>query len=279
MGTMVLLDLMGGVALLLWGLHMVQSGILRAFGSDLRHLLSKALRNRFAAFAAGLGADRAAAEQHGDGADDRLVHGAGRGRAWRRRLRSCSAPTSARRSSCSSSRSTSRRSHRSCSSPASSPSAAAPRSRDQGPGSCLHRPRAGAAGAAHPARHARTGRERAERAGAARRHHRRSANVHPARGAPHLGGPFERRDRAADHVAGLLEHSSLRRPPWPWCSAPTSAAPSIRVFEGGHRGDAASYRLPVGNLDQPAGRRGARRRRSCTRSRMRCAPFSPTWRR
>jgi phosphate:Na+ symporter len=55
MGSVVLLDLMGGVALLLWGLHMVQSGILRAFGSDLRHLLSKAFGNRFAAFAAGLG--------------------------------------------------------------------------------------------------------------------------------------------------------------------------------------------------------------------------------
>jgi phosphate:Na+ symporter len=55
MGTLILLDLLGGVALLLWGLHMVQSGILRAFGSDLRHLLSKALGNRFAAFAAGLG--------------------------------------------------------------------------------------------------------------------------------------------------------------------------------------------------------------------------------
>ena len=55
MGTIVLLDLMGGVALLLWGLHMVQSGILRAFGPDLRRFLSKALGNRFAAFAAGLG--------------------------------------------------------------------------------------------------------------------------------------------------------------------------------------------------------------------------------
>jgi phosphate:Na+ symporter len=55
MGTIVVLDLMGGVALLLWGLHMVQSGILRAFGADLRQLLSKALGNRFAAFAAGLG--------------------------------------------------------------------------------------------------------------------------------------------------------------------------------------------------------------------------------
>jgi len=52
---MVLLDLMGGVALLLWGLHMVQSGILRAFGPDLRVVLAKALSNRFAAFAAGLG--------------------------------------------------------------------------------------------------------------------------------------------------------------------------------------------------------------------------------
>jgi phosphate:Na+ symporter len=55
MGTLVLLDLMGGVALLLWGLHMVHSGILRAFGPDLRHLLSKAVGNRFAAFAAGVG--------------------------------------------------------------------------------------------------------------------------------------------------------------------------------------------------------------------------------
>ena len=43
MGTIVLLDLMGGVALLLWGLHMVQSGILRAFGPELRRVLSKAL--------------------------------------------------------------------------------------------------------------------------------------------------------------------------------------------------------------------------------------------
>src|SRR6476620_6260918 len=55
MGTIVLLDLMGGVALLLWGLHMVQSGILRAFGPELRRVLSQALQNRLAAFAAGLG--------------------------------------------------------------------------------------------------------------------------------------------------------------------------------------------------------------------------------
>jgi phosphate:Na+ symporter len=55
MGSIVLLDLMGGVALLLWGLHMVLSGVLRAFGPDLRRTLSKALGNRFSAFTAGLG--------------------------------------------------------------------------------------------------------------------------------------------------------------------------------------------------------------------------------
>src|SRR3984885_11518165 len=55
MGSLVLLDLMGGVALLLWGLHMVLTGVLRAFGPNLRRFLAKALRNRFTAFAAGLG--------------------------------------------------------------------------------------------------------------------------------------------------------------------------------------------------------------------------------
>ena len=40
MGSTVLLDLMGGVALLLWGLHMVRSGIMRAFGSELRRVLN-----------------------------------------------------------------------------------------------------------------------------------------------------------------------------------------------------------------------------------------------
>ena len=55
MGSIVLLDLMGGVALLLWGLHMVLSGVLRAFGPDLRRLLGNALGNRLTAFGAGLG--------------------------------------------------------------------------------------------------------------------------------------------------------------------------------------------------------------------------------
>jgi phosphate:Na+ symporter len=53
MGSTVVLDLMGGVALLLWGLHMVHSGVVRAFGADLRRLLGLALQSRFRAFLAG----------------------------------------------------------------------------------------------------------------------------------------------------------------------------------------------------------------------------------
>ena len=43
------------LALLLWGVHMVQTGVQRAFGARLRALLGRALRNRASAFAAGLG--------------------------------------------------------------------------------------------------------------------------------------------------------------------------------------------------------------------------------
>lgn len=50
-----LLDLAGAIALLLWGVHMVQTGIQRAFGARLRGLLGRALRNRVTAFAAGVG--------------------------------------------------------------------------------------------------------------------------------------------------------------------------------------------------------------------------------
>jgi phosphate:Na+ symporter len=55
MGNIALLDLAGGIALLMWGLHMVQSGILRAVGADLRRILGVALKNKFTAFLAGLG--------------------------------------------------------------------------------------------------------------------------------------------------------------------------------------------------------------------------------
>lgn len=54
-GTLVLLDAGGYVALLLWGMHMVQSGVSRAYGTDLRRVLGSALKHRVRAFLAGLG--------------------------------------------------------------------------------------------------------------------------------------------------------------------------------------------------------------------------------
>ena len=53
--TLTFLDLAGAIALLLWGVHMVQTGIQRAFGPHLRRFLAQALGNRLSAFAAGLG--------------------------------------------------------------------------------------------------------------------------------------------------------------------------------------------------------------------------------
>ncbi|HVV95299.1 MAG TPA: Na/Pi cotransporter family protein [Hyphomicrobiales bacterium] len=50
-----LVDLAGSVALLLWGVRMVQTGIQRAFGARLRGFLARALENRLKAFLAGLG--------------------------------------------------------------------------------------------------------------------------------------------------------------------------------------------------------------------------------
>lgn len=50
-----LIDLAGAIALLLWGTHMVQTGILRTFGLKLRSVLGTALRNRTRAFLAGIG--------------------------------------------------------------------------------------------------------------------------------------------------------------------------------------------------------------------------------
>jgi phosphate:Na+ symporter len=50
-----LLNLFGAAALLLWGLRMVRTGVLRAYGAQLRQNLSRATNNRFTAFLSGLG--------------------------------------------------------------------------------------------------------------------------------------------------------------------------------------------------------------------------------
>ena len=49
------IDLAGTVALLLWGVRMVQTGVQRGFGPKLRQILAVAVRTRFKAFLAGLG--------------------------------------------------------------------------------------------------------------------------------------------------------------------------------------------------------------------------------
>lgn len=48
-------EVAGTAALLLWGVHMVQTGLERAFGSKLRHFLVETLRSRLKAFLAGIG--------------------------------------------------------------------------------------------------------------------------------------------------------------------------------------------------------------------------------
>src|SRR6195952_4353597 len=53
--SVTLVNLAGSVALLRWGVHMVQTGVQRALGARLRGLLGIALRNRAQAFLAGIG--------------------------------------------------------------------------------------------------------------------------------------------------------------------------------------------------------------------------------
>ena len=47
--TLTLMDLAGAIALLIWGVHMVQTGITRAFGPHLRRILGYTLGSRFKA--------------------------------------------------------------------------------------------------------------------------------------------------------------------------------------------------------------------------------------
>ena len=50
-----LLNLLAAVALLVWGTHLVRTGVLRVFGADLRRLLAHSMRNRFTAALSGIG--------------------------------------------------------------------------------------------------------------------------------------------------------------------------------------------------------------------------------
>ncbi len=50
-----LLNLLAAIALLVWGTHLVRTGILRVFGANLRHILSRSISNRYAAAISGIG--------------------------------------------------------------------------------------------------------------------------------------------------------------------------------------------------------------------------------
>ena len=50
-----LLNLLAAIALLVWGTHLVRTGILRVLGASLRNVLAKSTNNRFTAVVAGLG--------------------------------------------------------------------------------------------------------------------------------------------------------------------------------------------------------------------------------
>jgi len=52
-GTAVIINLLGGVALLLWGVRMVRTGIMRAWGDRLKRFIEHRLGGRLQAFAAG----------------------------------------------------------------------------------------------------------------------------------------------------------------------------------------------------------------------------------
>lgn len=50
-----LLNLFAAIALLVWGTHIVRTGVLRVMGENLRHVLSRSVRNRVTGMLAGLG--------------------------------------------------------------------------------------------------------------------------------------------------------------------------------------------------------------------------------
>ena len=53
-GVTTILNVMGAVALLLWGVRMVRTGLTRAFGATLRRVIGACSKNRFAAFGGGV---------------------------------------------------------------------------------------------------------------------------------------------------------------------------------------------------------------------------------
>ena len=51
----ILINLIGGIALLLWGIRMVRTGVTRAFGAPIRKALARSAGNPLSALATGFG--------------------------------------------------------------------------------------------------------------------------------------------------------------------------------------------------------------------------------
>ena len=52
---LILLHLLSSVALLVWGTHIVRTGVMRVFGARLRTVLSRSIEKKSLAFSAGIG--------------------------------------------------------------------------------------------------------------------------------------------------------------------------------------------------------------------------------
>ena len=59
-----LLNLLAAMALLVWGTHIVRTGVLRVFGENLRRVLAHSFSNRFRALLAGHRRHRPRAVEH-----------------------------------------------------------------------------------------------------------------------------------------------------------------------------------------------------------------------
>ena len=86
-GTELFATFLGSVALLLWGVRMVRTGMTRAFGARLRRMRRDLRPSDRAHSFAGLGVTGAAAELDRDRAAARLLRGARPDRARRSRSR------------------------------------------------------------------------------------------------------------------------------------------------------------------------------------------------
>ena len=63
------INIFGIIALLLWGLRMVRTGIMRSYGTTLKRWVRHTEDKTAVPFLSGIGIALFAAKQHGDGAD------------------------------------------------------------------------------------------------------------------------------------------------------------------------------------------------------------------